>query len=175
MTPTTTPQDRRTPARKVPAKSSGGTPAKAAKPVAEAEAKPAEKPDATSETELTPSELLELEQEQKELRERLLADLPALRPAVTFRMRHRNDFQNLLLDAAKSGAFDEDTEGPLEFDDSRFEDIERIQKLNEFIACIDEWAETIAEDPAAYAEWAQGKTHDHFMALFMEYRDALGE
>ncbi|MDY0984578.1 hypothetical protein SOM10_11790 [Microbacterium sp. CFBP9023] len=161
---TTTPQDRRSPAPKT-----------AAKPRAtKAAAKPAAKP-AEEKAELTPSELIELEQEQKELRRELLAELPTLRPAITFRMRHRNDFQNLLLDAAKSGAFDEDTDGPLVFDETSKDDIERLQKLNEFIACIDEWAEGIADDPAAYDKWSQGKTHDHFMALFMEYRDALGE
>jgi len=162
---TTTPQDRRSPAPKT-----------AAKPRATKTAKPEQiAPPVTDSPEPTPSEVIEMEQEQKELREELLADLPPLRPAITFRMRHRNDFQNLLLDAAKSGAFDEDTEGPLEYDETRKEDIERLQKLNEFVAQIDEWAETIAEDPEAYAVWAQGKTHDHFMALFMQYRDALGE
>lgn len=164
MTPTTTPQDRRTPAPKTAAKP------RATKAAAKTPAKPAE-----PKVELTPSELHDLEQEQKELRETLLADLPPLRPAITFRMRHQNAFQNLLLDAAKSGAFDEDTEGPLEYDENRKEDIERLQKLNEFVACIDDWAETIAEDPVAYDKWAQGKTHEHFMALFIQYRDALGE
>ncbi|MFJ4173411.1 hypothetical protein [Microbacterium sp. NPDC089696] len=162
MTPTT-PQDRRSPAAKTAAKTSSK------------KASAAPKPDEATTPELSASEQLEREQEQKELREQLLADLPTLRPAITFRMRHRNDFNNLLLDAAKSGAFDEDTEGPLEFDNSRVEDIERLQKLNEFIARIDEWAETIAENPAEYDAWSQGKTHDHFMAIFVEYRDALGE
>jgi hypothetical protein len=176
MTPTT-PQDRRSPAPKTAAKPNvkarAKTPAKAA--TKSATPAPEATPDEATASELTPAELLELEQEQKALRKELLVDLPALRPAITFRMRHRNDFADLLLDAAKSGAFDENTDGPLEFDEKRVGDIERLQKLNRFIECIDEWAETIAEDPEAYDLWSQGKTHDHFMALFIEYRDALGE
>lgn len=121
----------------------------------------------------TPSEVLDAELEQKELREQLLADLPVLRPAARFRLGHRNAFTNLTLDAAKSGAFDGD--GALEFDTSKPEDIERLQKLNRFMESIDEWAESIAENPAEYAVWAEGKTQEHFMALYITYRDALGE
>ena len=119
------------------------------------------------------SEIVDAEQEQKELREALLSDMPALRPAYRFRLAHRNDFQNLSLEALKSGAFEGD--GALEFDQSKPGDIERLQKLNAFVVSIDQWAETIAEDPAAYAVWAEGKTQEHFMALFVQYRDALGE
>lgn len=119
------------------------------------------------------SEIIDAELEQKELREELLADLPSLRPAHRFRLAHRNAFTNLSLDAAKSGAFDGD--GPLEFDGSKPEDIERLQKLNDFLASIDSWAESIADNPDEYATWAEGKTPDHFMALYITYRDALGE
>jgi hypothetical protein len=120
-----------------------------------------------------PSELIDAELEQKELREELLAGLPALRPARRFRLGHRNAFTNLTLDAVKSGAFEGD--GALEFDMSNKEDIERLQKLNDFVASIDEWAETIADDPDEYAAWSEGKTQEVFMALYTTYRDELGE
>lgn len=120
-----------------------------------------------------PSEVIESDDEQRELREQLLADLPALRPARRFRLGHRNTFTNLTLDAAKSGAFDGD--GALEFDASKPEDIERLQKLNAFVESIDEWAEGIADDPEAYALWSEGKTQEHFIALYVHYREALGE
>lgn len=121
-----------------------------------------------------PSEVIEADDEQRELREELLAELPALRPARRFRLSHRNAFTNLTLDAAKSGAFDEG-DGQLEFDPKNPEDIDRLQKLNAFVASIDEWAESIADDPDAYALWAEGKTQEHFVALYVQYRDALGE
>lgn len=121
-----------------------------------------------------PSEILDEELEQKELREQILADLPALRPAARFRLRHRNAFTNLILDAAKSGAFDDD-EGPLEIETTTPEGIERLQKLNKFVESIDAWAESIAEDVDEYIAWSEGKTQEHFMALFVSYREALGE
>lgn len=120
-----------------------------------------------------PSEIVESEQEQRELREQLLAELPPLRPAKRFRLGHRNAFTNLTLDAAKSGAFDGD--GALEFDPSKKDDIERLQKLNTFVESIDVWAESIAENVEAYIAWSEGKTQEHFLALYVQYRDALGE
>lgn len=121
-----------------------------------------------------PSEVIEADDEQRELREELLADLPALRPARRFRLSHRNAFTNLTLDAAKSGAFDEG-DGQLEFDPKKPGDIERLQKLNAFVESIDTWAEGIAENPDEYAQWAEGKTQEHFIALYVQYRDDLGE
>lgn len=120
-----------------------------------------------------PSDVVDSEQEARELREKLLADLPPLRPAKRFRLGHRNAFTNLMLDAAKSGAFDGD--GALEFDPTKPEDIDRLQKLNAFVESIDMWAESIAEDADAYALWSEGKTQEHFIALYVQYRDALGE
>lgn len=121
-----------------------------------------------------PSEVVDSTLEQEELRKNLLEGMPALRPAYRFRLGHRNDFMNLSLDALKSGAFDGD--GALEFDpENKPEDIDRLQKLNQFVASIDTWAESIAENPDEYAAWAEGKTQEHFMALFAEYREALGE
>lgn len=120
----------------------------------------------------TPSELADQKIEREELRRELLADLPPLRPAYRFRLRHRNAFANLSLEAMKSGAFDRDT---LEYDLTDPADIEDFQKLQKFVESIDEWAEGIAEDPNAYAEWSEGKTEEHFMALFATYQAELGE
>ena len=124
-----------------------------------------------------PSEVADAELDAQALREELLGDMPALREPYRFRLGQRNAFTNLTLDAAKTGAFDGngDGEGMLEFDMSKPEDIERYQKFASFIASVDTWAETIAEDPAAYAAWAEGKTEEHFVALYMLYRDALGK
>ena len=124
-----------------------------------------------------PSEVIEAEQNAEALRRELLGDMPPLREPHRFRLGHRNAFTNLTLDAAKSGAFDGngDGEGMLEFDMTKPEDIERYQKFAAFVESIDEWAETIAEDKDAYAAWSEGKTEEHFVALYMHYRDELGK
>lgn len=118
-----------------------------------------------------PSEIIDQEQEAAELRKELLADMPPLRPARRFRLGHRNAFHNLSLEALKSRAFD----GDMEFNMDKPEDIERFQNLQKFVESIDEWAESIADDPEAYTLWSEGKTEEHFLALFAEYKDALGE
>ncbi|WP_100813012.1 hypothetical protein [Microbacterium lacus] len=138
------------------------------------------KPPAAKPTEPAPEESIEIdpvkEREAAERRAELLEDIPELRPAARFRLRHRNDFHNLVLEAKKSGAFEggsDDSE--LDFDMDKPEDIVRFQKLQEFVVSIDEWAETIAEDIDAYTLWSEGKTEETFIALFVEYREALGE
>lgn len=120
-----------------------------------------------------PSDVVDATLERDEFNKELLSDLPPLRPAHRFRLAHRNAFHNLALEAMKSGVFE--GEGALEFDLSRPADIERFQKLQTFVESIDAWAESIAEDRDAYAAWAEGKTEEHFMALFTTYQDALGE
>lgn len=101
-----------------------------------------------------------------------LSDLPPLVPAHRFRIGQRHSFDNLLLEAKKSGAFDRDE---MEFDLDKPEDIEDFQKLTAFIASIDVWAESIAINRDAYIEWSQGKREDHFLALFKKYKRELGE
>lgn len=120
-----------------------------------------------------PSEVVDQTIEQDELRKELLSDLPPLRPPHRFRLAHRNAFTNLSLEALKSGAFDGD--GTLNFDFDKPGDIDRYQKLQSFIESIDAWAESIADDPDAYATWSEGKTEEHALALFTVYKDALGE
>jgi len=119
-----------------------------------------------------PSEIIDVEGEQADLRAELLADMPPLRPAHRFRLRHRNAFHDLSLEAVKAGAFDRDD---LDYDLSDPADIEAFQKLQKFVESIDEWAEGIAEDPDAYAAWSEGKTEETFIALFVQYREDLGE
>ncbi len=144
----------------------------AAKPAPAPEAPEVEPEAADTAVALSPAEAEEARLEAAELRAELLADMPPLRPAHRFRLRHRNDFQNVSLEAMKSGAFDRED---MSFDLSKPADIEAFQKLQEFVVTIDEWAESIAEDADAYAEWSEGKDEETFMALYVEYRNALGE
>jgi hypothetical protein len=137
----------------------------ATKPAAPRRA-PARKP-----KEQTPSEVNDAKLEQEELAAELLADLPELRPAARFRLVHRNAFHNLRLDAYAEGAF----EGDMQFDMDKPEDIARYKKLQTFVESIDAFAESIAVEPAAYVEWSEGKTEDHFLAIFNRYAEALGE
>lgn len=136
--------------------------------------KPADrKPRATAMTaEQKPSEQVDAIIEAEEVRAELLADLPALRPARRFRLGHRNRFHDLTLEAAKSGAFDRED---MDYDLTKPEDIEDFQKLQRFVESIDEWAESIADDPEEYALWSEGKTEEHFMALYVQYKADLGE
>ncbi|MGO2188181.1 MAG: hypothetical protein ACTH4Y_08030 [Microbacterium gubbeenense] len=120
-----------------------------------------------------PSEGIDAQLEAEEVAKEVLKDLPELLPAYRFRARHRVAFQNLSLNALKSGAFDGD--GALAFDTNTPEGIERYQALLEFVSCVDEWAETIALDADEYAAWSEGKEFDVYMALFVRYREALGE
>ena len=139
--------------------------------------KPTDRKPSTKATAPKPTDVIDAEQEAKALREELLGDMPPLRHPSRFRLGHTNDFTNLTLDAAKSGAFDGNGngDGMLEFDMTKPEDIERYQKFAAFVASIDLWAETIADDKDAYAEWAEGKEPDHFLSLYMYYRDELGK
>lgn len=123
-------------------------------------------------TEPTPSEDIDNTLEVEELQKELLNDLPELLPPHRFRLRHRAAFNNLMLNAAKSGAFDRDQ---MDFDLTNPDDITEFQKLQDFIVQIDEWAETVATDPTVYAAWSEGKTEEHFLALFRLYQEALGE
>lgn len=139
--------------------------------------KPEDRKPSAKATAPKPTEVLDAELEAKALREELLADMPPLRQPHRFRLGHKYAFENLTLEAAKSGAFDGngDGDGMLEFDMKKPEDIERYQKFAAFVASIDDWAESIADDDDAYAEWSEGKTEEHFIALYMFYRDELGK
>jgi hypothetical protein len=164
-----------------PKKTTTRRPAAASKPKAEPAPEPEEvleaevvdEPDVDPADEMTPSERAEAIAARDEMIAELLDGLPALREPHEFRHRHRAEFERLQLFAMDSGAFDGD--GSLTFDTRKAEERKRYDAYLEFISRVDEWAESIAVDPAAYTEWSQGLDSEPFMALFMKYRDALGE
>lgn len=119
-----------------------------------------------------PTEIIDAEIEQEEKIAELLADLPPLIEPHRFRIAHRHAFDDLILEAQKSGAFERDD---MDYDFTVAEDIEDYQKLAKFIASIDTWAESIARDKDAYVAWSEGKREDTFLALFQHYKKALGE
>lgn len=151
------------------------------RPRAAAARKPAAKPKPESidaevvdeESAPTPSETVDEQLDQDALRAELLADLPELLPAHRLRARARAGFDRLIMHATVGNVFRKD--GMLSFDLNKPADVERYDAFLEFVAEIDEWAETIAIDPEAYADWSAGKDGEVFMALFMEYQRALGE
>lgn len=121
---------------------------------------------------IAPSEEIDAELEQQARIDELLADLPSLIEPHRFRIAHRHAFDDLVLEAQKSGAFERDN---MDYDWTVPEDIEDYQKLAKFIASIDTWAESIARDKDAYVSWSEGKREEHFLALFEKYKKALGE
>lgn len=131
-----------------------------------------DKPKATQPDRPTPSEEVDETIELEDLRAEFLADLPALLPAHRFRISQRHAFQNLVLEAQKEKVFDRES---MDYDLSKPDDIDAFQKLQNFVASIDLWAETIALNPTDYAAWSEGKTEEHFIVLFRVYRVALGE
>ncbi len=140
----------------------------------------AQKP--TEAPEPTPSEQVDADLERREQIEELLKDLPTLRDPKRFRIRHRNAFHRLFQSAQKSGILDDladarGEDGTVDLDVTEAEALDITLRLTEFIADIDEWAETIADDPEEYAAWAESHSDDVdvFMALFSRYQEALGE
>lgn len=124
--------------------------------------------------EVDPVDALVEAQDARAEQEDLLADMPALRPATRFRLRHTNAFQEIMLDATSKGVFD-DAEDGLTLDPKNPEDVAKLKVLNALCADIDEFAESIAEDPLAYEKWAEGKKHGTFIAILNRYNEALGE
>ncbi|MBQ9917354.1 MAG: hypothetical protein IJO71_09160 [Microbacterium sp.] len=114
----------------------------------------------------------------QQLEEELLADLPELKPALKLRIGERNRLSEILLDAYASGLFggsdDERSEG-FDLDLDNPEDLAKYKQLNRLCEQIDEWAESIAVDREAYAEWAGGKQHDTYFAILNRYQEAQGE
>lgn len=125
-----------------------------------------------AEEKLTPSENVDAQIEAEETEKDLLEGLPQLLPAHRFRARHRADFNNIRMNILKEKLLDGVEEGDEVGED---DPVGRYQDLMELAASVDEWAETIAEDPTAYAEWAAGKDFNVFMALYVKYQRELGE
>jgi hypothetical protein len=99
-------------------------------------------------------------------REELLAGMPELKPAHRLRIRDRNRIASIIF---KSPLFERERQGG---DDMSAEDIDAMLEL---AAQIDEFAESIAVDADAYAEWAAGKDHQTFFAILDVYASAVGE
>lgn len=107
---------------------------------------------------------------ENELRtEELLADLPELRPPHRLRLRHRNQIILVVARAEESGAIDAISSGSTS--------LSSFTPVMNMLAEIDEFAESIAEDKEAYAEWAEknATNYDAFLAIMNRYSRAVGE
>ncbi len=102
----------------------------------------------------------------------LLADLPELKAPGRLRLRQRNVIMAIALRLNEFVGDEEDSDGE---GFSIDEDDPRLPQLLDILADIDEFAESIAVDPKAYAEWAEGKDYDVFTALLQRYASAVGE
>lgn len=120
----------------------------------------------------------ELHEQQLE-QEDLLADMPKLRPPHRLRLRHRNPLLDILLDSGLMDDVDEDDEAE-EDEELDFSNPEHRAKIKDFMrtaAAVDDWAESIAEDPVAYAAWAEehSDSPDVFLAILAIYANASGK
>lgn len=123
---------------------------------------------------IEPTEL-EQEQETEAEEEDLLADMPTLVEPTKLRIKHQNSLRRLSLAVAPAferlrGLRDED--GVLSAEDMDAESYEGIFLATEM---IDAFAESIAKDPEAYADWAAGKDANTFFAILSRYTRASGE
>jgi hypothetical protein len=118
-----------------------------------------------------PSDIVDDRLEREAARQELLSDMPELTPAARFRPAQRNTFTDLSLTAMEKGVFDRG----IEFDLKKKEEIARYREFMAFVESIDAWAESIAIDKEAYAEWAEGKTEEHMFAILAWYQDQMGE
>lgn len=104
----------------------------------------------------------------------LLADMPALIPPAKLRIRQRNTIMKLAFRMRDVIPDSEDGAVSVDLDLDSLGD-EELGKLLDAMADIDDFAESIAIDKAAYAEWAQGKDYEVFSALLSRYSSAVGE
>lgn len=112
--------------------------------------------------------------ERQAVRDELLEDMPALIEPHELRMSDRARLDEILLDADAEGAFEDVAEGDeLDPDDKR--DYDRIKAFNRLAARVDQFAESIAKDPAAYSKWSGGKRHNHMFAILARYQEGVGE
>lgn len=103
----------------------------------------------------------------------LLVDLPTLKPPHRLRLRQRNKLMGILLD---SGLLDDtDENGDVDVDLSTEEGRSKVKNLMATAAAVDDFAESIADNPEEYELWAEGKQIDHFMAILGVYMSAAGE
>lgn len=104
----------------------------------------------------------------------LLAGMPALIPPAKLRIRQRNTIMKLALSMRDLMPDSEDESVSVDLDLDNLSP-ELLGKLLDAMADIDDFAESIALDKAAYAEWAQGKDYEVFSALLSRYSSAVGE
>lgn len=124
---------------------------------------------------ITEPTALELEQETEAEEADLLADMPTLTAPDKLRINHQNALRRLSLQVAPSferlrGLRDDD--GVLSAEDMDAESYEGIFLATEL---IDAFAESIAKDPEAYADWAAGKDANTFFAILSRYTRTSGE
>lgn len=100
----------------------------------------------------------------------LLADMPALTAPEKLRIRHKNRLKRISIAAAPT--LDRVREARERGEEPGTELVEMVLVITEE---IDDFAESIADDPEAYAEWSGGKDTEHMMALFSRYMRASGE
>lgn len=98
----------------------------------------------------------------------LLSDMPELRAPEKLRVRHRNQLARLAMKLA-SANIHEAVEKNKDLTD------EQVDIMLDVMADIDDFAESIAYDADAYADWSAGKELKHFMAIFDRYASAVGE
>jgi hypothetical protein len=112
--------------------------------------------------------------EREQILAELLGELPALPGANELRISERGRIRSIMIRAEKTGIFETATiEVDADSDDEAM--IEKIEALDKLCAQIDDWAESIAPDPAAYIRWSRGKGYDHFFAILDRYQSAVGE
>jgi hypothetical protein len=98
----------------------------------------------------------------------LLADMPELIPPTKLRPRKRNGIFKLALKLR-------DQIGDATDLDFNSLDGATLGAVLDVFAEVDEFAETIAVDPAAYVEWAGSASYDQFAAILGRYASAVGE
>ena len=104
----------------------------------------------------------------------LLADMPSLIPPAKLRIRQRNTIMKLALSLRDLMPDDGDEAVSVDLDLDNLEGAD-LEKLLDAMADIDDFAESIALDKTAYAEWSQGKDYEVFSALLSRYSSAVGE
>lgn len=110
----------------------------------------------------------EAERHEAALRDdELLEGMPELIPPHRLRIRQRNRVMRLLLDSG----FVTDGEVNIAPD----EGLERLDDVLGLAEAVDDFAESIAVDPEAYAQWSAGKDFDTFFAILARYSSAVGE
>lgn len=114
-----------------------------------------------------PSEVVDDKITREEERKVLLAGLPSLRPAYRFTPPQKNRFRRLLVNAAKDGI-------DINQDDD-YAQIRTAEQMMAFSDAVYEWVESIADDPADFVAWSEGKDADAILAIYSMYEEQLGE